>query len=158
MKPTAFLTIPLLLANTAAFAGSVYGSSALALAAIVAEHSPRVQASDKILLGRFLNGQLNPPHASKKKTTVAANAVTCKTSDVDITLHACDLTFGARKITTHGRMAHELYATLAEAGVPPDGAAGSVFEAISDLNCTIDPGEVQQKSGGGARCTFAPAK
>jgi hypothetical protein len=158
MKPTAFLTIPLLFANTAAFAGSVDGSGALALAALVAEHSPKVEASDKILLGKFLNGQANLPHAYKKKITVAANAITCKTSDVDITLYECDLTFGTKKIAMHGKMAHELYATLVEAGVPPDGAAGSIFEAVSDLNCTIDPGEVKQKSGGGAHCTFAPAK
>jgi hypothetical protein len=155
MKPIAFLAIPLLLANTAAFAGSVDGNGALALAALVAEHSPNVKASDRFLLGKFLNGQT---YASKKKITVAANAVACKTSDVDITLHSCDLTFGAKKIPTHGRKAHELYATLAEVGVPPDGTAGSIFEAVSNLDCTIDPAEVKQKAGGGAHCTFAPAK
>jgi hypothetical protein len=77
---------------------------------------------------------------------------------VDITQHSCDLTFGAKKATTQGRKAHELYATLAEVSVPPVGAAGSIFEAVSNLDCTIDPAEVKQKAGGGAHCTFDPAK
>jgi len=38
--------------------------------------------------------------------------------------------------------------------VPSDGAAGSIFEAVSNLGCTIDPGEVKQKGGGGAHCTW----
>jgi hypothetical protein len=42
MKPIAFLAIPLLLANHAAFAGSVDNYGALALAALVAEHSSTI--------------------------------------------------------------------------------------------------------------------
>jgi hypothetical protein len=158
MRPIAFLAMPLVLVNSAAFAGSTEGSGALALAALVAEHSPAVKRSDKILLGKFLNGQGNPHHATDKKITVAADAVTCTASNVDITSHECDLTFGAKKITEHGRKAHELYATLIEAGVPPDVAAGTIFEVVSNLDCTIDPAEVTQKAGGGAQCTFASAK
>ena len=37
-----------------------------------------------------------------------------------------------------------------------DGAAGSVFEGLSKLDCTIDPAEIKQKAGGGANCTFNP--
>ena len=155
MKPIAILTIPLLLANYPAFAGSIDGNGALALAALVAEHSPNVKAHDKFLLEKFLNGQT---YGSKKKITVAAGAVTCRASDVDITQHSCDLTFGAKKVATQGRKAHELYATLAEVGVPPEGTAGSVVEAVSNLECAIDPAELKQKAGGGAHCTFAPAK
>jgi len=158
MKPIAFLTIPLLLANHAAFAGSADGNGALALAALVAGHSLGVNAIDKHVLAKFLNGYANVRYPPNKKITVSAGAVTCRASNVDITLHSCDLTFGAQKVTTHGRKAHELYATLAEVGVPPDGAAGSIFEAVSNLDCTIDPGEVKQKAGGGAHCAFAPAK
>ena len=50
----------------------------------------------------------------------------------------------------------ELYATIDEVGVSPDRAAGSVFESLSNLNCTIDPNEITQKAGGGASCTFDP--
>jgi hypothetical protein len=145
MKPIAFVTIPLLLANHAAFAGSIDGNGALALAALVAEPSPNVPASEKIVLGKFLNGQTSVPYAPNKKITVAAGAVTCRASNVDITLHSYDLMFEAKKVAMHGRKAHELYATLAEVGVPPDGAAGSIFEAVSNLDCAIDPGEVKQK-------------
>lgn len=158
MKPIAFLTIPLLLANHAAIAGSVNSSGALALAALVAEHSPSVKASDKSVLEKLLNGKTNVPYPPNKKITVAAAAVTCRANDVDITLHSCNLTFGAKNVTTNGRKAHELYATLAEVGVPSDGAAGSIFEAVSNLDCAIDPAEVKQKAGGGAHCTFDPAK
>jgi hypothetical protein len=153
MRPIVLALAPLLIAMTTAFAGSIDGSSALALAALVAEHSPNVKAGN--LLEKFLNGRV---YSSRKKINVAASGITCKANNVDITLHQCDLTFGAKKVTTHGRKAHELYATLAEAGVPPEGAAGSIFEAVSNLDCTIDPAEVKQKRGGGAHCTFAPAK
>jgi len=40
------------------------------------------------------------------------------------------------------------------AGVPADGAAGSVSESLSKLSCTLDPAEIKQKAGGGATCTF----
>ncbi len=53
-----------------------------------------------------------------------------------------------------GREAHELYATLIEAGVPSSGAAGSINESVKSLECVIDPAEVRQESGGGAKCTF----
>jgi len=128
MRPTTFL-IPLLLANSAAFAGSINGNSGLALAALVAQHSPNVKTSDKRLLEKFLDGRTNVTYASKNKIAVAADIISCKASNVDITLHSCDLSFGEKKVTTTGRKAHELYATLIEAGVPSDGAAGSVFEA-----------------------------
>jgi hypothetical protein len=155
MKQVVLGLTSLLVASSAALAGSVDGSAALALAALVAEHSPNVKAGDKLLLEKFLNGRV---YSYRKKITVAASSISCKATNVDITLHHCDLTFGTKKIATNGRKAHELYATLAEAGVPPDGAAGSIFEAISNLDCTIDPTEIKQKAGGGAHCTFDPAK
>jgi hypothetical protein len=109
MRAIVFIVASLLAANTAALAGSVDQSAALALAALAAEHSPAIKASDKMLLAN-LNGDTKS--TSKNKITVAANAITCKASGVDITLHQCDLTFGTKKVTTHGRKAHELYATL----------------------------------------------
>jgi hypothetical protein len=78
MKPIAFLTIQLLFVNHAAFAASVDGIGALALAALVGEHSPHVKASDKIVLEKFLNGQTNVPYPAHNKITVAADAVTCR--------------------------------------------------------------------------------
>jgi hypothetical protein len=40
------------------------------------------------------------------------------------------------------------------AGIPADGAAGSVSESLSKLSCTLDPAEIKQKAGGGASCSF----
>ncbi len=40
------------------------------------------------------------------------------------------------------------------AGVTPEGAAGSMIENVSKLNCTLDPGAINDKSGGGAECSF----
>jgi len=38
------------------------------------------------------------------------------------------------------------------AGVPADGAAGTIFEALSKLSCTLAPTVIQDKAGGGADC------
>ena len=46
--------------------------------------------------------------------------------------------------------------TLALAGVPSDGAAGSIFESLSKLSCTLDPKAIKDKAGGGADCSFEP--
>jgi hypothetical protein len=157
MKPIALLLTPFLLASSAALAGTVDGNGALTLAALVAARSPDVIAVNRFVLWRFLNGGVNVHYPKDKKIAVKANLISCKTSNVDITQHSCELTFGAKKIVIHGRVAHELYATLAEVGVPPDGAAGSVFEALSNLDCLIDPTEVKEKAGGGAHCGYDPA-
>ncbi len=84
--------------------------------------------------------------------------MTCRISDVDITYHSCELSFGGKKESVTGRKAHELYATLVEAGVASDGAAGSIYEGIANLDCTVDPAAVKQEAGGGATCKFASTK
>lgn len=45
------------------------------------------------------------------------------------------------------------FATEALAGIPPDGAAGSNFESLSQLNCTIDPNahQAEGRQRGGLR-------
>jgi hypothetical protein len=78
----------------------------------------------------------------------------CNAADVDITAHSCKLTFGAKTANLTGDKAHELYATMAEVGVPSEGSAGAVHESLSHLVCTINPHEIAQKSGSGADCVF----
>jgi hypothetical protein len=90
------------------------------------------------------------------KIAVTADSVVCRASDVDITARSCRLGFGAKTVTLLGRRAHELGATIAEAGVVSEGAAGTIFESLTHLSCTIDPGMIRQKAGGGADCTFDP--
>ena len=127
------LLLALLLATHAAAAETANGSGALALAALVGNVAPSLGAAE------------------------TAQKITCRAGNVDITSHSYDLTFGGHVVSLKGRSAHERFATLAEIGVQPDGAAGSIFEALSNLKCTIDPNELRQKSGGGAKCQYAPA-
>ena len=156
LKRTAILLFPLLLASQNASAATANGPGALALAALVAAHSPLLGWHEKHALARLLDGHSNVAFPANKKISIKADSVVCRASNVDITSRSCKLTFGAKSANLTGRKAHELYATIAEVGVPSDGAAGSIFESLSHLVCTIDPHEIAQKAGGGANCTFDP--
>lgn len=140
----------------AARAGNASGSAALALAALVAESSPLANVQDKRLLAAFLNGAATTPHPKGKRVAVKVDAIDCRASNVDIAAHGCTLSFGDRKIELQGRKAHELYATLIENGVAADGAAGSIHESLSGLDCEIDADALAQRDGGGAHCAFKP--
>ena len=142
--------------SSAALAESADGNGALALAALVAENSPLLGATDKAVLAKFLNGQTNVAYLAGETTLVSADKITCRASNVDITEHSCDLAFGKKTVMLMGRRAHELYTTLAEIGVQAEGAAGSSFAALSNLKYAINPSEVQDKSGGGAHCDYSP--
>ncbi|HEY9452899.1 MAG TPA: hypothetical protein VIR82_09510, partial [Bradyrhizobium sp.] len=83
-----------------------------------------------------------------------ADKIVCRVSNVDITARSCELTFKGAKQTITGRRASEIFATEAMAGVPADGAAGSIVESLSKLTCTLDPTEIKAKGGGGASCSF----
>lgn len=156
MRKAALVAVPLLLAAQSAFADQAAGNGALALAALVAENSPAVSLFNKNIMARMLNGNLAFSYPPSHTIVVNADSVVCRASNVDISAHSCQLKFGAVTRNLRGRRAHELYATIAEIGVFPDGAAGSVFEAVSHLACTIDPNVVKQRAGGGASCTFTP--
>jgi len=93
---------------------------------------------------------------ASRTISVKADKIVCRASNVDISFHSCALTFRSKTINLKGRRAHELFAIVGEVGVPPDGAAGTMFEALSHLDCTINPHEIQQKAGGGASCSFDP--
>ncbi len=148
------LIAPLLLAGTPALADSTAGSSALALAALVAAHSPHVSVHNKIIMAKMFDGSLAFHFPAGHTIAINADSVTCRSSNVDISAHSCVLKFGGATRNLSGRAAHELYATIAEVGVAPDGAAGSIYEALSHLACTIDPNVVKQRAGGGANCTY----
>jgi hypothetical protein len=156
MKAKLILVMAMLLAGGSAWAESAAGGGALALAALVADHSPLMGAQDKKALTQLFDGHPGFPWQATKKISVEADAVICRAGNVDISLHSCDLTFGKSKVSLDGRAAHELFATIAEAGVPSDGAAGSVYEGLSHLACRIDPNEIKQAAGGGAECKFNP--
>jgi hypothetical protein len=130
------------------------GPTALALAAVIAQHSPVVYAFDRRIIARLFGGRTNFGFTPNTKISVTAESVVCRTSNVNITARTCDLTFGVRKRTLTGREANEVSATGLTAGASSEGAAGSIIESISKLDCTIDPNEIMKKAGGGAQCTF----
>jgi hypothetical protein len=136
---------------------TITGPAALALAAVVAPHSS-LPAYDKRMVARLFAGRSVFFVAAKTRFSVTADSIVCRTSNVDITTRSCELTFEVRKKTLRGREANELFATAATAGVSAEGAAGSNIESFSKLDCTIDPKELRQKAGGGARCSFETAK
>ena len=151
----AALVFSLLLAGaSAAAAASVTGASALALAGVVALYAP-LPAANKQAVAAFFKGDTNFPF--KGKISVTAEKIVCRTGNVDITARSCEVTFKTKKQTLNGREANELFATQAVAGVPSEGAAGSNFESLSKLNCTLDPAQLKQKAGGGAECTYEAA-
>lgn len=155
MKAVTFFLISLSIASPAA-AGTVNGNGALALAALVGEVSPYVSTPKKRVLSKLLDGHSNFSFPSGHKISVVAKKLNCRASNVDIKSHSCELKFGAHNVALRGRRAHEVFATMAEIGVPSEGAAGSIYQALSNLHCTIDPNEVKQNSGGGAHCSYAP--
>jgi hypothetical protein len=156
MKKMAFVLLCALIASESAAAATASGSSALALAALAAADSRLLTQQDRSVMARMFAGYLNFRYPANHKITIKADSIVCRASNVDITQRSCELTFGSKKTTLNGRKAHELFATIAEVGVPPDGAAGTIRESLSHLACTIDPNEVKQKAGGGATCNFDP--
>lgn len=161
MKLMCLMTVALLASQAASAADAsktqnIPGNGALAFAALVAEHSPLLTAKEKRMLADFLVGQSKVKLPAGQKITVTADSVICRASDVDFTEHACDLIFGKKTAQLDGGRAHELYATLVEIGAPSEGAAGTIFEALSNLSCMIDPKEIESKDGGGADCRFTP--
>jgi hypothetical protein len=152
----AAVTFAILLTGvSAASAASITGSSALALAGVVAPSSPLLTPAEKNAVAALFSGKTDVPYA--KKISITADKIVCRIGNVDITARSCELTFGTTKRTFAGREAGELYATQALAGVPSDGAAGSVSESLLKLNCTLDPAQIKQKAGAGAECSYGPA-
>lgn len=158
MKPMklAALTLSLLTAGiTAASAApaSVSGSVALALAGVVAPHSLLPSVEKKAVAALFAG---NSNISYKNKIIVTADKIVCRTSNVDISARSCELTFKTTTRSLKGREANEIFATEVMAGVPSDGAAGSNFESLTKLSCTLDPKVIKDNAGGGADCSFEP--
>jgi hypothetical protein len=138
-----------------AAAGNTSGSSALALAGVVAPYSTVLSAPEKKTVAALFDGKPAMAITTKKQLLVTADSVVCRISNVDITSRSCELTFNnGGKRNVKGRAANEIYATLAVAGVDGDGAAGSIFRSVTKLSCALDPAEIKENTGGGAECSF----
>jgi hypothetical protein len=133
---------------------TVSGPNALALAGVVALYSPLLSGDERETAAALFVGEKDVRYA--KKITITADKIACRVSNVDISARSCELTFNGKKQAVTGRRASEIFATEALVGVPPDGAAGSVFETLSNLSCTLDPKAIKQKDGSGASCSFEP--
>jgi hypothetical protein len=152
------LTIPAVLAcalpfclASAAKATSFSGSPAMALAAIAAAHSPTLSAAEKKAVAAIFDGKAA---FTKGKIIIAVDKIVCRISNVAIASRSCELTFGKKAQSFTGREANELYATEVFAGIPSDGAAGSIYESLSKLKCTLDPNAIKQNDGSGADCSY----
>lgn len=155
MKPARLAAFALFLTvtgGTTALAASASGSPALALAAVIAPYAPDVSPLDKVTVAALFDGESGKVAA--KKIVVTAEKIVCKTSNVDLTSRSCELTFKGGKHSLKGREANELFATMAVAGIAPEGAAGSNIAGLSKLNCTLDVAAIKRKDGGGASCSF----
>jgi hypothetical protein len=130
---------------------SVTGSTALAVAAVIAQHSPLLSAYEK----RTIAGLFNGTAMAGKKLTVTTESIICRVSNVDISARGCEMTFDKGKRALKGREANEVNATLTAAGATAEGAAGSMIQAVTKLSCTLDPNVIKDNSGGGADCSFA---
>jgi hypothetical protein len=141
-----------LAAVPAAFGASITGQAALALAGVVAAHAPNLSPAEKKAVAAYFDGRTDLPYAGKIR--IAADKIVCRTGNVDIATRSCEVVFAGRTVSFNGREANELYATQAMAGIAPDGAAGSNFERMTKLDCTLDPAAIRTKSGGGAACSY----
>jgi hypothetical protein len=128
------------------------GHVALELASLVGIHSPSLTATQTALLNHYLTG-----HSSGHgpQFVVKAKEVQCRVSNVSIVTYSCEITFGAATRSLTARAAHELLATLVEAGVQGDGAMGTIYYDLTGLKCTLIPADIADNGGGGASCTFA---
>jgi hypothetical protein len=161
MKGLAVLATFLALEQTMSMSAApvtVTGPAALALASVLAQHSPLLSTDDKELVARIFGGDSDVARSTRKIVSVTVDSIVCRLSNVDITTRHCELAFKTSKLTLRGREANEMGATLAAAGVPAEGAAGSIIESISQLVCTIDANEISQMAGAGAKCAFETAQ
>lgn len=135
---------------SAARAGVVNGNEALMLSALVGIRSPAVSAPNRARLTRLMDGVV----AAGPAFNVIAAHVNCRSSTVDIAANSCELTFGTRTVRLHGRLAHELGATMIAAGLSAEGAAGSSFLTADDLRCRVEPTLIAGHGGDGAECRW----
>ena len=96
------LAVALWLAGApAALAGSATGSVALALAGVVAAHSPKLSPAEKKAVAAFFDGKTDVPYTTKIK--VAADKIVCRIGNVDITARSCEVTFAGETIAFETR-------------------------------------------------------
>ncbi len=145
-----FLVAMLSVLACGARAADITGPSALALAGVVAASDPTLDRLSRLRIADLFNGKT----VNGGSLSVKAISIHCHQSNVAIETRSCTLTFDPHTVTLSGRLAAELFATLALAGVPGDAGAGSMFESLKTLDCQLDPHAIAGQDGGGAKCTY----
>lgn len=133
------------------------GPKALAVAAVAAQYSPVLNPGERKVIAGLFDGNTKMSYPIKT-ISVGVDAVMCRISNVAIADRSCEIAFKKGKRSLKGRAANEVYATLASAGVTAEGAAGSMTENVSKLNCTLDLGKIKQNDGSGADCSWESGK
>jgi hypothetical protein len=149
MRPLLIAAL-LLLTPAVSQAAETDGASALGLAAQVGAHEPALSPLGKRRLARLADGHL----AASAAIRVRADRVFCRVSNVDITSVSCDLAFGRQAVSFQGAPARALMNAMGAAGIAADGAAGSMGAVIAALDCRIHPGQIAERAGGGAHCSW----
>ena len=136
-------------AASGATPSKISGSTALALAGVIAPLSPQLSGAEKKAMAMLFAANSDIPY--KKPIVVTADRIVCRTGNVDITVRSCEVTFGKKVKTVNGSTANEIFATEALAGVPSDGAAGSNFESLTQAELhnrpQCDQAEGRQRGG-----------
>jgi hypothetical protein len=140
-----------------AASATITGPTALAVAAVIAQYSPVLNPGERKVIAGLFDGNTRMSYPIKT-LAVGADTVMCRISNVAIADRSCEIAFKKGKRSLKGRAANEVFATLASAGVTADGAAGSMIENVSKLNCTLDLGKIKQNDGSGADCSWESAK
>src|SRR5262249_61968012 len=117
------LALTVMQSTASAAPGSASGASGLALAAVIAQHSPAVRAFDKRVIARLFRGNTSFGFTPNTKISIDAESVICRVSNVDVTSPNLPLNLPSRKRTLTGREANEVGATMAAAGIPSEGPA-----------------------------------
>ncbi len=154
MRASLFALATLALTPSIAMAGQTSGPYALALAGVVAPHNPFLAPTDRLVVAALFAGNEHVYYPAGRHIVVRADHVVCRVSNVQITARSCQLTFHTHVANLTGPAANAVFATIAATGVPGDGAAGTIFEAIHALTCTLTPSVIKQNAGGGANCVF----
>lgn len=138
-------------------AAQMGGAEALAVAALIGERSPSLSANDKTVLSHFLDGEMTFSTPSGTGTiTVTAQSVTCRSSNIDLAMHSCQLNFGSTTITEAGTRGEALWATMIAGGVPGNPGAGSIYFSMAPVTCTVNVTQIQSGTGAGVSCTYTP--
>lgn len=100
----ALFVIPAAASAASAAPVTVTGPAALALAAVVAQHSS-LPAYDKKVMAKLFAADRIYFISPKTKISVTADNIICRTSNVDIAARSCNLTFKTSKKALKGREA-----------------------------------------------------